>query len=353
MQKEILRSGSEETPSFAHYPVDSTLLKTVSSWPAAKGASATRSWVRGGVGGPGQILVAGDAVQLAVWENGENKLLTNPGAPSAEIKGAMVSPAGSIFVPYVGPVKVAGLTVEAARQKVQEQISTLIPDAQVQLDAVPGRANSVNLVGGVLRPGNVPLVDRSLTVLGLISEGGGVQPSIDNPQLRLQRAGKVYEISMSRLLDDPALDAGLRPGDKLIVEKDRRSFLVMGASGKQTIVPFPKDHVNALEAVTLGGGINDNRADPKGVLILRQYANTAVHADGVGGPTNARVIFSMNLTNTDGLFSAQNFEVQNGDVVLATESPVINTRTILGLIGSVFGAANTATSTAVRVDNNF
>lgn len=352
MQKEILRNDSAETPSFVHYEVDSTLLKSVSHWPAGKGGSLSRHWLKGGAKGSGQILVAGDVVQLGVWENGENKLLSNPGAPAAEIKGVLVSPAGTIFVPYVGAVNVAGLSIDAARQKVQTQVAQLIPDAQVQLDAIPGRKNSVDIIGGVGRPGNVPLIDRSLTVLGLISEGGGVQPSIENPQLRLQRAGKVYEISMSRVLDDPSLDAGLLPGDKLIVAKDDRKFLAMGAARREQIISFPKDDLNALEAVALIGGIDANRANPKGVLILREYAPTAVHADGNGGPTNQRVIFSMNLTTADGLFSAQNFSIQPNDVVLATESPMVTTRTILSLFGAFVGVANTATSTAVRVENN-
>lgn len=351
MQREIFANAKDETPSFAHYDVNSALLASISHWPAAKGAGAPRQWISGGKGGSGQILQAGDAVRIAVWESGDNKLLTNPGAPAAQIEATRVSSAGSIFVPYVGQVKVAGLSPDAARAKVQEQVAQLIPEAQVQLDATPGKANSIDLVSGVAHPGNVPLIDRSLTVLGAISAGGGVAPSIENPQLRLQRAGRVYEISMRRVLDTPALDTGMQPGDKLIVEKDERRFLALGAAGKEQLVPFPKDDLTALEAVTLVGGINDARADPEGVLILREYPAAAVSADIGQGPSHSRVVFTMNLTTADGLFSAQNFAVQPNDLILATESPVNNTRTILGLIGAVAGAANSASAAADRLDD--
>ena len=342
MQSEILRNAEAETPGFSHYPVDSALLAEVAHWPAAKHAPTGRTWVKGGVGGPGQVIVAGDAVQLAVWEGGENKLLTNPGAPLSDIPVAVVAPSGSIFVPYVGPVKVAGLSLEAARSKVQAEVSKLIPEAQVQMSAVPGKANTVSLLGGVANPHTVPLVDRSMTVLALIGEGGGVSPSIENPQLRLLRGGKVYEISLQRVLEDPTLDAGLRPGDKLSVEKDRRQFLALGAAGSERLVPFPKDSLNALEAVTLAGGINDSRADPKGVLVLREYLATAVRQTPAEGPQTPRAVFSINLTTAEGLFAAQNFAIVPNDVVLATESPVVNTRTILGLFGSTLGLARTA-----------
>ena len=342
MQSEILHNDSDKTPSFAHYPVDSTLLSKLPDWPAGKGGSAKRSWIKGGSGGAGQVLAAGDTVTLAIWEGGQNKLLTSEGAPTTQIAPTTVSNSGQIFVPYVGAVKVSGLSVEAAREKVQQSVTAMIPEAQVQLSAEPGKGNAVALIGGVAKPGTIPLIDRSLTVLGAISEAGGVQPTIENPQLRLYRGGKVYETSLQRVLDTPAFDAGLRPGDKLMVLKDDRSFLALGASGVEKIIAFPKDHVNALEAVTLAGGISDTRANPKGVLILREYPASAVRSEAAQGPQNARVVFSMDLTTSEGLFSAQNFEVQANDLVLATESPLVNTRTILGLFGSTLGLARTA-----------
>ncbi|WP_444463349.1 polysaccharide biosynthesis/export family protein [Rhodobacter capsulatus] len=342
MQSEILHNDSDKTPSFAHYPVDSTLLSKLPDWPAGKGGSAKRSWIKGGSGGAGQVLAAGDTVTLAIWEGGQNKLLTSEGAPTTQIAPTTVSNSGQIFVPYVGAVKVSGLSVEAAREKVQQSVTAMIPEAQVQLSAEPGKGNAVALIGGVAKPGTIPLIDRSLTVLGAISEAGGVQPTIENPQLRLYRGGKVYETSLQRVLDTPAFDAGLRPGDKLMVLKDDRNFLALGAPGVEKIIAFPKDHVNALEAVTLAGGINDSRANPKGVLILREYPASAVRSEAAQGPQNARVVFSMDLTTSEGLFSAQNFEVQANDLVLATESPLVNTRTILGLFGSTLGLARTA-----------
>lgn len=342
MEHEILNEETVETPGFVHYQVNAALLPAVQHWPAGSGVVAARGWPKGGAGAPGQILARGDMVRLAVWESGENKLLTTPGAPAAELQPAQVSAGGSVFVPYVGPVKVAGLSPEAAREKIQEHVSSMIPSAQVQLEAAPGTANSVDLVGGVANPGRVPLSDRSMTVLGLIAMGGGPSAAIENPQVRLIRGGKAYRTSLQRLLDTPALDTGLRPGDKISVEKDERYYLALGAAGKQQLIPFPKDEINAIEAVTMAGGINAGRANPKGVLILREYPASAVRTDSAGGPSQRRVVFTMDLTSTDGLFSAQNFTIQPKDLVLATESPITNTRTVLGLIGSVFGIANTA-----------
>jgi polysaccharide export outer membrane protein len=184
------------------------------------------------------------------------------------------------------------------------------------------------------------MADRAMTVLGLISLGGGVAPGIENPQVRLLRGARGYAISMERLLNEPDLDTLLRAGDKLVVEKDPRYFMALGASGREEMVPFRRETVSALEAVTIAGGISDARANPQGVLILREYPQSALQSAAQPGPSHSRVVFSMDLTSADGLFSAGNFSLESGDLVLATESPAVSARTILALLGAGVGVGN-------------
>ena len=99
--------------------------------------------------------------------------------------------------------------------------------------------------------------------------------------------------------------------------------------------------ISALEAISLIGGVTDSRANPKGILVLRDYPTSAVQADG-SGPTHERVVFTLDLTTADGLFSAGQFPILSGDLVYATESPLIATGTVLGLVGTVFGLGNAA-----------
>jgi len=128
----------------------------------------------------------------------------------------------------------------------------------------------------------------------------------------------------------------LRGGDRVFVEEDSRYFLSFGATGTEALHIFTKDDVSAMDALSIAGGIQEGRADPKGLLILREYPASAV-APGVRGPRQARVIFTLDLTSADGLFSARNFQVNPGDLVMATESPINDALTIAGLFGSVFG----------------
>ena len=194
-------------------------------------------------------------------------------------------------------------------------------------------------MAGVAAPGVYPLPDRDYTLLSLLSQGGGVRSDLINPQVRLFRGSKSYRTSLSRIFADPALDTTLQGGDRVIIEDDKRSFLSLGATGSEARHAFLNDNMTALDALAIVGGVSDSRADPKGVLILRNYPKSALHTDG-SGPPKDRVVFTIDLTSADGLFSAGQFELMPDDLVYATESPVTTAVTIFSLLGSAFGLAS-------------
>jgi polysaccharide export outer membrane protein len=297
-------------------------------------------WLPQNRGPDSPVIRAGDRITLTVWDNDPNSLLTGAGQKQVQIADLPVSPQGSIFVPYLDEVVVSGQTPDQARRMIQDQLDAILPSAQVQLDLRSGRRSSVDLLGGVGRPGSYPLPDRNFTILNLISAGGGVAPTLQHPQVRLLRDGRVHVIALDRLKEEPRLDTVLRGGDTLSIEEDRRSFIALGAAGQQDIIPFGRARVSALDAVSMIGGIAAERGAPGGVLVLREYPQAAVRPDGVAGPDRARVVFAIDLTSADGLFSARHFEIAEDDLVLATEAPMNSLRDILGILGQSIGLAN-------------
>ena len=339
IEKEVTQDATAPESDIAVYPVTRAFLPSIAQWPRT--GEARHGWIGASRGSNAQVIRPGDRLDLLVWDSGDNSLLTTPAQQVANLSGIRVSESGTIFVPYVGNIRVSGRTPGSARSLLQRRLEAIVPSAQVQLAMTEGRGNSVDLVGGVSRPGNILMPDNNFTVLAAISAGGGVQNNLENPQVKLLRGSKIYATSVARLYENPHLDTRLIGGDKLIIEEDRRYFLSLGAAGREAQFPFNRDDVSALDALAIIGGVNDSRANPEGILILREYPASAISA-GVRGPRRTRVVFTLDLTTSDGLFSARNFYIQSGDLVLATESPLTDTRTILGIVGSVFGLVNTA-----------
>lgn len=338
VEREVVQAASGEVADFAVYPVTRDLLGILAEWPAT--GERHLNWIPTSGGARTQVIASGDQLQLTVWDSADDSLITN-GDPSAVINALTVGPDGTIFVPYVGNVRVSGMSTQLARERLQSEIDIIAPSAQVQLEMVEGRTNSVDLVGGVGAPGRLPMPDRNYTVLNAISDAGGVRAGMENPQIRLIRAGSIYGTSIDRLFAEPGLDTLLRGGDRVIVEDDRRYFLSLGAAGTQSQHAFPQDRVTALDALAIIGGVESSRGDPGGILVLREYPTSAVRTDA-RGPTQSRVVFSLDMTNADGLFSARNFRINPGDLVLVTESPVTGVQTIFSLIGSAFGLVGAA-----------
>ena len=341
MQSEIISGSEQETRDFQLVAINRETVDTIAGWPAPPQAHPSYStWPRNGLRSPDSATIAsGDRLSVTIWDNEENSLLTSPSQKSTQLTQVVVAGDGSVFLPYVGKVAVRGLSPDQARERLQTALSATLPSAQVQVGVEAGRQNTVDLVGGVAKAGSYPIPDRSFSVLSLISQGGGVAQGMNNPIVKLVRGGRAYGIPVERLFAQPSLDVSLRGGDKVIVEPDPRAFLALGATGKQTSIPFPQDQISALDAVSLIGGINASRANPKGVLVLREYAADQVRTDG-RGPDRARVVFAVDLTSADGLFSARKFRILDGDLVLATESPINNARTVFGVIGQIFGLSN-------------
>ncbi|MGB3409047.1 MAG: polysaccharide biosynthesis/export family protein [Jannaschia sp.] len=341
VRSEVLRAGDSDQVGFAIYPVTRALLPTVSEWPLV--GERQQRWVSAAPGSTSQVIRGGDSVSIVIWDSSENSLLTAGDSRQVALPDVRVTPGGDVFVPYVGSVRIAGLSPDRARARVQDALEPIAPSAQVQLSLSEGRGNTVDLVGGVNLPGSYPLPDRNFTVLSLIAVGGGVSNALKNPQIRLKRGGQIYGTSIDRLYAEPGLDTLLTGGDQVIVEEDDRYFLSVGAAGSEALHPFPKDIVTAMDAVSIIGGVNDNRANAQGILILREYPQSALAA-GVRGPRNQQVVFTLDLTSADGLFAARNLRIAPGDLVYVTESPVVGTRTVFGLIGSAFGLANNINS---------
>lgn len=334
-RRELLASGTEDV-DFALELVARDRLPLYHAWGGSNGRSRT-AWPNGGATPGDQRLAPGDQLSLRIWDAEQSSLITAPNAQFADVTNVVVSASGHVSLPYIDDVRVGGLTLAAARLSLQDSLTGIIPSAQVQIAVEQGRRNSVALLGGVQTPGTYPLTERNLPLTSLIASAGGVRPTLPNPQVQITRGSHVYRRSLEFVLASPSNDPALQGGDRVMIEADPRRFLALGATGRQEVITFDAEEVTALRALSLMGGLADNRADPRGILVLRRYSEDSVARPD--GPPNTRVVFSFDLTNADSVFSADEFHLQDGDVVLATQAPAVTTQRALGLFGSVLGIA--------------
>jgi len=329
-RREILSNAETDKVDFALEIVERARLSVYDGWGGAK-AHLTAQWPGSGGVVQDQRLAPGDRMMLRIWDAADSSLLAGPGAQFADISNVVVQGSGHVTLPYVNSVHVAGLTLAGAQARLQEQLTAIIPSAQVQLEIAQGRRNSIDFVSGVAKPGSYPLTERNLPLTSLLSSAGGASADLVNPIVQITRGGHVYRKFLRDVLANPARDPSLRGGDRIVVMSDPRSFTALGAAGREQVIPFDNDTVTALRAVSMMGGMNDLRADPKGILVLRRYdmSSGLSHMP----PPKPHVVFSFDLTRADGMFVADEFVLQDGDIVMATQAPATSAQRVIGLFG--------------------
>lgn len=280
-------------------------------------------------------IKTGDRITLEVWDGADNSLITPVGQKRTLMQDIVVSEAG-IFVPYVGTVNVNSLSQDQARDKIQDTLAQIVPSAQVSLNLTPGAENSVNLVGGFKNSGTIPLQADNSSILSMIASAGGVDPNIKFPIITVIRNGRHHTTSLEDLYSDPEKDINLQGGDKLLVREDERYFLALGATGKETLIPFNQESISALDAISKFGGISDQTGNLRGILIFRAE-NLSAQDRGNGVVTGTRDIYALDLTSADGIFSAKKFLIQHQDLVLVTDTEITAVGTALKFLASITG----------------
>jgi protein involved in polysaccharide export with SLBB domain len=115
-----------------------------------------------GLGNSNRALVAGDRLAIRIW-----------GAATYDTV-AMIEPDGTVFVPEVGPVKVAGTTTASAEAAVRQRLGEVFTSGIfVHVSAVDLRPISVFVTGSVRLPGRYTGMSTD-SILDYLRRAGGI-----------------------------------------------------------------------------------------------------------------------------------------------------------------------------------
>ena len=112
-------------------------------------------------------LSAGDEVLIHVWGDSELNLKLT------------ISPDGTIIIPDIGPVALSGLTIEAAEQRIRQELGRIMatidgrePNTFVSVSLGQIRSIKVNIVGEAVVPGTYTLTSLATLFNALYAAGG-------------------------------------------------------------------------------------------------------------------------------------------------------------------------------------
>jgi polysaccharide export outer membrane protein len=133
---------------------------------------------------------------------------------------------GTVALPAIGHVQVAGLTRTQATKLIEDLYrKNLLKDPIIELKVVNLK---VTLLGEVKAPGNFPIVKDNTTLVELIGQAGGLTPAANEKNIKIIRgkntSQNVTEIDLSNInsLSDPR--TYLQNGDIIYVAQNKRAI---------------------------------------------------------------------------------------------------------------------------------
>jgi len=107
--------NGDAVADFAVFSVTRDSLPLINSWPTY--GAKSYSWIKH-VDQPASMIISpGDTLQISIWDAEENSLLTGPAQRVAQLQGVEVGADGRIFLPFVGNMKVSGMSPATARAR--------------------------------------------------------------------------------------------------------------------------------------------------------------------------------------------------------------------------------------------
>ena len=288
------------------------------------------------------VIRPGDTLGLTIYENVDDGLLASQGMNASTLEEIQVDGSGFIFVPYAGRIKASGNSPEAIRRIISERLEEQTPDPQVLVRRLAGDGATVSLIGGIGGQGVYPIERPTRTLSAMLARAGGVTIPTEIATVSVIRGHHTGKVWLQDLYTNPMLDIALRGGDRILVEEDSRFFIALGATGAQSKVLFDTQSISAIDAIARVGGLNSQLADPTGVFIFRneeeEIANAVLGRDDLVGAQ--RLVYVLDLTGTNGVFTGRDFAIRSGDTVYVTEAPYTQFQKVLSAITAPLGTVN-------------
>ncbi|MCZ8321945.1 MAG: polysaccharide export protein [Novosphingobium sp.] len=297
----------------------------------------------------GATVDVGDALEVTIWEAPPATLFggamvdTRVGtgistARPTTLPELLVGPDGTISVPFAGAVPARGLTLRAIEQDIVHRLRGRANAPQAIVRLVRNSTATVTIVGEVAQSARLPLTPRGERLLDALAQVGGVKPPVNLTTIQVTRGGRTFRMPLSAVIERGENNILLAKDDIVTALFQPYSFTILGAAGRNDEIRFEAFGISLSQALGRIGGLQDGRANPRGVFLFRWSDRS--------NPANLRdpVIYSFDLKDPAVYFLAQQFRMEDGDFVYITNSPVSELQRFVGIVSQAILPAATVTN---------
>ncbi|PLX74768.1 MAG: sugar transporter [Desulfuromonas sp.] len=192
---------------------------------------------------------------------------------SSKIQGNRIDGEGNIHLPLVGSVHIAGQTVSEVEATLRTVFSLYLNEPWVVVEVAEYHSQPIYLIGQFRNSGTV-YMERPLTLLQGISEGGGLLDTANLSSARLVRGDKTMPVDLYALLNggSSSQNVWLQSGDTIYVPDDKNlNVFVFGAVDRPGPVSMPNGQLTLPQALA-SAEIDDIRGHGRYIRIIRSHS---------------------------------------------------------------------------------
>ncbi|MFZ5664748.1 MAG: polysaccharide biosynthesis/export family protein [Pseudomonadota bacterium] len=350
--KEIRKSAAAPASGA---PIEVVPIRSASDVPAAASIVSPAQQLPLGQRTATDMVGPGDILDINIYEAGvtlfasgtasvaPNQLAT-PGVQLQKLPPMRVDDLGDISIPYAGTLHVAGLTTGEVEATIRNALGRLSQNPQVIVTLSQAITNSIIVGGEVARPGRLVLQTNRESLSDVIALAGGYRGNSKDLMVRITRGTSRADVRINDMVQNPELDVPIRPGDRLLLVDDPRTYSILGASGRVEQVPFSRSSVSLAEAIATAGGANPSLGDPAAIFLFRYVRD----AEGKEVPR----VYHINMMQTGAYFIAQKFTMQDKDVLYFGNAAANQPSKLVQLISQLFSPILTVTSAVSVIQNS-
>lgn len=335
-------------------PIQLVQIEKVADVPVVANAALPTSLLPNAAQTPTDMVGPGDILDINIYEagvtlfasSGGGSVSSQLGAPGVQVQKlppTRIDDLGDITIPYAGTMHVAGLTTGEIEATIRISLRRLSQNPQVIVTLNQAITNTIIIGGEVARPGRLVLQTNRESLSDVIALAGGYRGNSKDLMVRIMRGAISADVRVNDMVENPTLDVRIRPGDRLMLVDDPRTYSILGASGRVEQVPFRRSSVSMAEAIATAGGANPNLGDPAAIFLFRYVQG----ADGNEVPK----VYHLNMMQTGSYFIAQKFLMQDKDVLYFGNAAANQPSKLVQLISQLFSPILTVTSAVSVVQN--
>ncbi|MDD2845987.1 MAG: polysaccharide biosynthesis/export family protein [Rhodoferax sp.] len=289
------------------------------------------------------LIGPGDVLNIVVWDHPEltiaaaGSLATDAGSLSPVGNGYNVSPQGLVQFPYVGTLKLSGMTEYDARDLLTQRLAKYLKDPQVTVRIQSYRSGRIYMDGEVRTPGLQALNDIPMTLPEALGRAGGFTATADRSAIAITRNGSTTTVNLAQLTERGVNPTGilLSHGDlvRVLAREDAKVF-VMGEVLRPSTQTLRNGRLTLNEALGDSGGVSPVSGDPRQIFVIRA-ANRAQPE-----------IYHLDAHSPTAYAMAEGFELQARDVVYVDPAPLVRWNRVISLILPSAQVVNTARDAA-------